>query len=186
MSDIVAFLNARLEEDQAAIEAPESWTEGDEHRGLRRVEVDESFEWVVASTLSWRGSHIARHDPARVLREVKAKRAIVAQFPPWPPPEMTEQELHEHRAHPAYEYETTQGQRKAWDYSHVPPEGEGWERNVDAGNPGEGWERFDYHEESYWRRLRPEGPEPPYAPVVLRHLAAVYADHPDYDPTWAA
>ena len=42
------------------------------------MEVDDSFEWVVASTLSWRGVHIARHNPARVLREVKAKRAQVA------------------------------------------------------------------------------------------------------------
>jgi hypothetical protein len=60
--------------------------------------------------------------------------------------------LHSRFAHSDYEYETTTGQRKAWDAADVPPEGEGWERNVDAGRPGEGWDRFDYHEESYWRR----------------------------------
>jgi hypothetical protein len=61
-------------------------------------------------------------------------------------------ELHASCAHPAYEYATTQGQRKAFDRIDEPPEGDGWERNVDAGRNG--WERFDYHEESYWRRLR--------------------------------
>jgi hypothetical protein len=66
-----------------------------------------------------------------------------------------DKELHARRAHPAYEYATTEGQRKAFDAIDVPPDGDGWERNVDAGRPGEGWERFDYHEESYWRRIKP-------------------------------
>ena len=65
---------------------------------------------------------------------------------------MTDAELHELRAHPDFEYATTTGPRKQWDLADEPPEGEGWERNVEAGIPGEGWERFDYHEESYWRR----------------------------------
>jgi len=54
------------------------------------------------------------------------------------------------RLHPGYEYETTTGPRKAWDYSDVPPNDDGWERNTEAGD--EGWERMTYHEESYWRR----------------------------------
>ena len=62
----------------------------------------------------------------------------------------TEAELHAHFACPGWEYETTEGQRKAWDRCNKPPEGEGWERNTDAGR--DGWERFDYTEESYWRR----------------------------------
>ena len=82
MSDIVEFLTARLDEDQAAIEAPESWTEFDEAQGVRRVGVDRSFEVVAASTRSWRGMHIARHDPARVLREVEAKRRILERHSP--------------------------------------------------------------------------------------------------------
>lgn len=68
--------------------------------------------------------------------------------------------LHARCAHPAYEYATTEGQRKAFYAIDEPPEGDGWERNVDAGRPGEGWDRFDYHEESYWRRLR--APVPAY------------------------
>lgn len=59
----------------------------------------------------------------------------------------TAEQLHARFAHPGWEYETTTGQRKAFD-GHQPP-GEGWERNVDY---HDGWERFDYHEEAYWRR----------------------------------
>jgi hypothetical protein len=70
-----------------------------------------------------------------------------------------DKELHAFRAHPLYEYATTQGPRKAWDHIDEPPEGNGWERNLDAGRNG--WERFDYHEESYWRRLRSEVPQQP-------------------------
>lgn len=59
-----------------------------------------------------------------------------------------------HRAfwHVDWEYATTDGSRGAWDGADVPPEGEGWVRNVHAGDSG--WERFDYTEESYWMRPR--------------------------------
>lgn len=50
-----------------------------------------------------------------------------------------------------YEYATTTGPRKAFDDT-VPPPGEGWERNTDVGNHG--FERFEYHEEAYWRRRK--------------------------------
>lgn len=67
-------------------------------------------------------------------------------------------ELHERRRHPDFEYATTEGPRKQWDDVGVPPcEDDGsidpaWERNTDAGR--DGWERFDYTEESYWRRRK--------------------------------
>jgi len=77
MDDLVQFLRARLDEDEQAIEAPETWTEFDETQGTRRVDVDHSFERVTACTRAWRGVHIARHDPARVLREVEAKRQVL-------------------------------------------------------------------------------------------------------------
>jgi hypothetical protein len=78
-----------------------------------------------------------------------------------PPQSMvSDHDLHRRCAHPGYEYATTQGPRKSWDFSDEPPEGEGWERNLDAGRPGEGWERFDYYEESYWRRPRPVPEQP--------------------------
>lgn len=64
--------------------------------------------------------------------------------------------LHADRAHPDFVYRTTKGPRKQWDSMDAPPtdnEGNpepGWERNVDAGDGG--WERFDHHEETHWRR----------------------------------
>ena len=58
--------------------------------------------------------------------------------------------LHARFAHPDFEYEVTHGPR--WDMH--PPEGEGWELNTDFEDNG--WCRFDYHEEAYWRRRKPE------------------------------
>ncbi|MFE6815977.1 hypothetical protein [Streptomyces sp. NPDC057677] len=76
--------------------------------------------------------------------------------------------LHARRAHPDWEYATTEGPRKQWGDVNQPPLDDNgdpdptWERNLDAGHPGEGWERFDYTEESYWRRpkKRAARPEP--------------------------
>jgi hypothetical protein len=64
--------------------------------------------------------------------------------------------LHAHRAHPGWEYATTTGPRKAWDDADVPPDLDDWEPNTFAGTNG--WERFDYHEEAYWRRPNTASP----------------------------
>ena len=72
MTDLLAFLTARLDEDEAAAKA--AW-------GVE-------WDWrYVAQPFGERPSiahtvHIARHDPARVLREVEAKRAILAEHGP--------------------------------------------------------------------------------------------------------
>ncbi len=59
-----------------------------------------------------------------------------------------------------YEYATTQGPRKAWSDQHVPPDDRpGWELDPTRGRPGESWDRFDFYEESYWRR-RVDSPPP--------------------------
>lgn len=60
--------------------------------------------------------------------------------------------LHGQRLHPDWEYETTTGPRKQWDDADRPPPGDDWRPNVEAGQ--DGWERFEYHEEAYWRRPR--------------------------------
>ncbi|MDR3084297.1 MAG: DUF6221 family protein [Streptomyces sp.] len=79
MDDIVQWLGAQLDEDERIAASGESWTAFDEsQQGTRRVDVDHSIERVVACTRSWRGEHIAAHDPARVLREIDAKRKILA------------------------------------------------------------------------------------------------------------
>lgn len=84
MTDIVEFLAARLDEDQADAEAAHAgpWvTDLDD-------EVDENVTDASGQIVAWvrarpataaTRAHIARHDPARVLAEVKAKREIVAQ-----------------------------------------------------------------------------------------------------------
>lgn len=71
--------------------------------------------------------------------------------------------LHSRLAHPDYEYLTTTNGRKQ--EGGEPPENEGWEPNdfIDMGSdpagkpyPRRNWERFDYHEENYWRRRKSE------------------------------
>jgi hypothetical protein len=67
---IAAFLTARLEEDEALAKAAQ---------GLLGIEAP----WHTVAQLHDRGitrgdaSHIARHSPARELREVTAKRSIL-------------------------------------------------------------------------------------------------------------
>lgn len=114
-----------------------------------------------------------------VLRRCEADKRTVAEWleetKDWRDG-LSEDELHQHCGHPAYEYRTTQGQRKAWDYVDEPPEKDaGWELNITSRDP-EAWERFDYHEERYWRRLRPEGPEVRVVsiPYFIRNLCSAY------------
>jgi len=87
-------------------------------------------------------------------------------------------ELHARRAHPGFEYATTNGPRKQWDTIDEPPYGDDgepdptWERNVDAGRPGQGWDRFDYTEVSYWRRRKPVPERPFRATCAVLHTDA--------------
>lgn len=66
--DLIAFLRARLDEDgevASMIEDRGHW---------RGIHVDSATEVAV---------HIERHNPARVLREVEAKRRILAEHNVW-------------------------------------------------------------------------------------------------------
>lgn len=176
--DLVKFLRARLDEDARIARAatPDlsnltGWVEVD----YPETKADET--------------HAVRHAPPRILYEIEAKAALVDEFAPEPAEPETDAQMHARFAHPAFEYRTTEGPRKQWDHVDTPPadeEGEpepGWERNVEAGRNG--WERWEYTEESYWRRPLPEGQQrKPYLPHVLLILARVYRDHPDFDPAW--
>jgi Family of unknown function (DUF6221) len=71
MSDLTEFLTARLDEDEA-----------DAHHAARNVVLDASFLDDNAGDRAL--AHWLRHDPARVLREVEAKRKILAM---WQEPE---------------------------------------------------------------------------------------------------
>ena len=79
--DLVTFLRARLAEDEqtaGAAHTPNWLTDG--RRGLRYC-VDDS--WMTDALTTADANHIARHDPARVLAEVNAKRRMVdAYLPP--------------------------------------------------------------------------------------------------------
>lgn len=79
MTDLVGFLRARLDEDEAAALAAFAgpWTVGAHPDGIRSV-VLSPYARVVATTFREAdAAHVARHDPARVLADVAAKRAIL-------------------------------------------------------------------------------------------------------------
>lgn len=84
MDDLIAFLNARLDEDEAAANAGARrvgmpWHAEPQPGAPGGLVIDELG--LVASTGGrYAAEHIARHDPARVLREVAAKRAILAAY----------------------------------------------------------------------------------------------------------
>ena len=94
MSDLTDFLRARLDEDEAGVRAltvPHEWHTGP---GGDPDWTDEElvcmwppeFHTPYEQDKHWRGitisgpelaAHSARHDPARVLREVEAKRRLL-------------------------------------------------------------------------------------------------------------
>ncbi|MFD9047667.1 DUF6221 family protein [Streptomyces zaomyceticus] len=83
MDDLIAFLRARLDEDEqtaravgfSRIETAE-YLWGSQYLLLQR---DEGESKVTAELDAPLSQHIARHDPARVLAEVEAKRQIIKQ-----------------------------------------------------------------------------------------------------------
>jgi hypothetical protein len=82
--DLVVFLTARLAEDEAVARDAakidgERWNVAG-HHDLDRVEgATETVSYDMVEPVV---HHVARHDPARVLREVAAKRAILAEHYP--------------------------------------------------------------------------------------------------------
>ncbi len=97
MSDLIEFLTARLDEDEAvakaAIElAPLPWQRSyGEDGDARWLDILGGEGTSVVETESGANGpsldvaeHIARHDPARVLREVEAGRRILARHRPNP------------------------------------------------------------------------------------------------------
>jgi hypothetical protein len=76
MDDLTAFLNARLDEVEAAAKAASGTDWG---QALTFV-TDEGGARVAEAASVRTAIHIARHDPARVLREVTAGRRLIAEF----------------------------------------------------------------------------------------------------------
>ena len=90
---LVAFLKARISEDEAlAREGADGgsgeWFMGDKwnvYRADDEARYDEDYRGaehrlVIYGNIKPQSQHIARHDPARVLRDVTAKRAILALY----------------------------------------------------------------------------------------------------------
>lgn len=80
--DLIAFLKARLDEDEqeALAASPGPWkanAEQDEVLAVDDIEVAVGFA-LSGNQLRATVRHIVRHDPERVLRDVEAKRRIVA------------------------------------------------------------------------------------------------------------
>ncbi len=89
IGDLVEFLSARLDEDDEAARDAAGWdpTGSSRAAGLWRRDginsvIDSSDRLVIygdgPAPTDAQAEHIARHDPARVLREVEAKRRILA------------------------------------------------------------------------------------------------------------
>jgi hypothetical protein len=87
VDDLAAFLAARLDEDEAAAKAakaPSPWKAA-EHEADNWIVTDAAGEPLIydeGTPSLEEAAHIARHDPARVLREVEAKRTILAEHDP--------------------------------------------------------------------------------------------------------
>lgn len=83
MSDLVEFLAARLDEDEARALAasPGPWMPNDEHDEVLAVDGITVAEGFALSGAQQRATvdHIVHQDPARVLREVEAKRRAIAE-----------------------------------------------------------------------------------------------------------
>ncbi|WP_346266116.1 DUF6221 family protein, partial [Glycomyces rutgersensis] len=93
MTDLIDFLNARLAEDEAVAQAatPGPWNDDGGCISNADYQITDYGAYTKADgePEEWEpqrqradSAHIARHDPARVLREVTAKRAIIADVEP--------------------------------------------------------------------------------------------------------
>ncbi len=139
MSDLAEFLAARLDEEEAAArEAADgdsgAWFMGNKwniYRTEDEARSDEDYQGdehklVAYGNVKPQSAHIARHHPARVLREVAAMRAII-------------------------------------------------------GDEDDGLALYAVHERGVWPEELTRA-----ADQILRLLAAIWSDHPDYRPEWAS
>jgi Family of unknown function (DUF6221) len=86
MNDLSAFIEARLDEDEAAARNVSRWP-GREIQ--EELDDPEHYAWRAKELSPPIAQHIIRHGPARALREVAAGRAIIERYkhsPVAPPP----------------------------------------------------------------------------------------------------
>lgn len=167
MSDLTDFLNARIAEDQAAVEAsgPDvvawlTYRQSDGSMAYTTVGASSGDgEWVASGAELPDPQHVqVVYDPVRVLAECAAKRALI-------------REVSGYSA-----LGTSTARRLAFLRSgsgaYLDLSGEQDREAATDSTPGD--------EEAARSVLRGV-----VGPALLSHLAAVYADHPDYRPEWA-
>lgn len=78
---LTEFLTARLDEDEAAAGAAggSSWVQNE---GRDSDTISTGGDWAGTLLAAEEAAHVVRYDPARVLREVEAKRAMVTLHAP--------------------------------------------------------------------------------------------------------
>lgn len=97
MDDLVQFLRDRLNEDERAAQRadPGQWifrTLG--RHDLAAVKTETGMAQLDGSRATANAVHMTRHDPARVLREVEAKRRMLDEHTPARPPGRPNMERH--------------------------------------------------------------------------------------------
>lgn len=81
MDDLIEFLRARLDEDQRTADAAAEESGVDWYYGNDAVRARREDDMIATGSQDilepGYGKHIARHDPARVLADIEAKRRII-------------------------------------------------------------------------------------------------------------
>lgn len=85
-------------------------------------------------------------------------------------------QLHSGQRHPDYEYTTVKRGRKQGD--DTPPEGHGWEINVDIN--GDGFDRDDWNDIYFWRRLKTDAIKDGVSPYDLKPVTLPPVEHSVY------
>lgn len=81
--DLAAFVRARLDEDERYARAAEPCSWYCDEEGNVRADAEYVATGMLGAIEEAYRVHIVRHDPARVLREVEAKREIVRRCAVW-------------------------------------------------------------------------------------------------------
>jgi hypothetical protein len=79
MSDLVDFLRARIDKDEALARACAATPWRALPAGQIVVDSPDPAPVAAAENLTY-AEHVARHDPARALRDVAAKRRLIAEY----------------------------------------------------------------------------------------------------------
>ncbi len=163
---LIDFLRARLDEDErvataAAEYGPPPWSPPDEVWDAMHSATDAIGHDMPSVEV---GVHMARHDPARVLAEVAAKRAIL--------------EIHTLDTKPETEY-----------FDDIQSHSVSGDRSLTVRGPNGGW-RETGRTLYCCRQCDTDRHDEYFSPVegcdTLRALVSVWADHSDFNPDWTA